>query len=116
MPRTKTQPVPPGWDDSPKGCWSYHPQSRALCQLPQNGHKVHKRKHPNRAELECWRDAPPATKPILRWALWCKQFGFHSPLPHKTELLYESKRAAIAGRLSGSHYNYHPVKVELRRV
>jgi hypothetical protein len=52
-------------------------------------------------------------KPIKRWALYSPIFGFHAPLPHQTEILYDSRRAAVAARLSGSHYNYHPVKVEL---
>lgn len=57
----------------------------------------------------------PATVPkrIARWALYSDVFGFHRPLPHQTEQLYDSRRSAIAARLSGSLYPYLPVKVEL---
>lgn len=52
-------------------------------------------------------------KPIKRWALWSPDLGLYRPLPNQTEELYSSRRSAIAARLSGSHYSYHPVKVEL---
>jgi hypothetical protein len=55
-------------------------------------------------------------KPIKRWALWSHHLGFYRPLPNQTEELYDSKRAAIAARLSGSHYEYQPVKVELNML
>lgn len=51
---------------------------------------------------------------IKRWALWDQYHGFYRPLPNQTEVLFDSKRAAVAARLSGSHYQYHPVRVELR--
>lgn len=47
---------PAKWDESPKGCWSPHPYSRAICQLPPDGHEVHKRLHGNKVELETWTD------------------------------------------------------------
>lgn len=50
----KLEPLPKNWDESPKGCWAMHPQSRVICELPLDGHKVHKSKHPNGLELECW--------------------------------------------------------------
>lgn len=53
--------------------------------------------------------------PVRRWALWSKVWGkFYTPLPHETEVLYDSRRAAIAARLSGSLYQYQPVRIELR--
>jgi len=52
----KSEPLPTNWDDSPKGCYSPHPGSRAICQLPPDGHSLHKRKHANGQELECWRE------------------------------------------------------------
>ena len=54
-PEVTAEPLPAGWDESPKGCYSPHPLSRAICQLPPDGHQVHKRLHPNGIELECWR-------------------------------------------------------------
>lgn len=52
---------------------------------------------------------------VLRWALWSECWGkFYKPLPHETEVLYDSRRSAIAARLSGSLYQYQPVRVELR--
>jgi hypothetical protein len=53
-PKIKFVRLPKNWDESPKGCYSPHPQSRAICQLPADGHSVHKRKHPNGLQLECW--------------------------------------------------------------
>lgn len=50
---------------------------------------------------------------IKRWALWSPHLGFYKPLPNQTEVLYDSRGSAIAARLSGSHYSYHPIKVEL---
>jgi hypothetical protein len=47
---------PKDWDESPKGCFSGHPKSRAICQLPPDGHEVHKRAHPNGTQLEFWVD------------------------------------------------------------
>jgi hypothetical protein len=49
-----SEPLPPTWDESPKGCWSTHPLDRTICQLPVGDHDVHKKKHPNGQELECW--------------------------------------------------------------
>lgn len=51
-----SEPLPANWDESPKGCYSPHPGSREVCQLPGDGHELHKRKHANGQELECWRD------------------------------------------------------------
>ena len=116
MSKVTSQPVPKTWSDSPKGCWSAHPLSREVCQLEPNGHKVHQRLHANGQELECWRDAKDAgtPKPVRRWALWSKDLQkFYTPLPHETEQLYDSRGAAVAGRLSGSHYGYKPVRVKL---
>lgn len=56
MKKLKLQRLPKKWDESPKGCWNSHPFSREICQLPPDGHKIHKRKHPNGIELECWSD------------------------------------------------------------
>ena len=53
-------------------------------------------------------------KPVKRWALWSPVFGFFLPQPNMTEMLFDSRAAAVAKRLSGSYYNYHPVRVELR--
>lgn len=50
---------------------------------------------------------------IKRWALWDPYHGFYRPLPRQTEALFDSRRAAVAARLSGSHYEYQPVQVEL---
>ena len=50
----RTEPLPEGWDDSPKGCWTAHPETRETCELPPDGHRTHKRKHPNGVEVECW--------------------------------------------------------------
>lgn len=54
-------PLPKGWDDRPKECWAPHPGTREICGLPPDGHRIHKRKHPNGVELECWRE-PRSTK------------------------------------------------------
>lgn len=56
--KVKMEPLPKNWDESPKGCWAPHPDSREICQRPADGHKIHKRKHPNGLELECWKDSP----------------------------------------------------------
>jgi hypothetical protein len=50
---------------------------------------------------------------IKRWALWSPTFGLYKRYPREAEELYESRRAAIAARLSGSHYPYRPIKIEL---
>ena len=50
---------------------------------------------------------------IRRWALWSKTFGFYTAFPDRAEVLYVSRREAIAARLSGSHYRYKPVRVKL---
>lgn len=57
-----------------------------------------------------------AGQKIRRWALWSPHYGFYRPLPNQTEELYDSKRSAIAARLSGSHYEYQPIKVDLCMV
>lgn len=111
-----TRPLPKVWDPSPKGCWAGHPDSRDLCQRPADGHREHQRAHPNGRELECWSSLGAAPAPVRRWALWSETFGYLAPLPLQTELLYETRRAAVAARLSGSHYAYRPVRVELRAV
>lgn len=49
------------------------------------------------------------------WALWSRDLkGFHTGYPKDTPILYSSRRAAMAARLSGSYYGYLPVRVELR--
>lgn len=51
---------------------------------------------------------------VKRWALWSKDLNqFYKEFPKTTEVLFESRSSAIATRLSGSHYSYRPVKVEL---
>jgi hypothetical protein len=57
-PKIKLERLPKNWDESPKGCYVPHPQSRAICQLRADGHSVHKRKHPNGVHLECWKSLP----------------------------------------------------------
>lgn len=56
--KIKLERLPKKWDESPKGCWAPHPDSREICQLPADGHKIHKRRHPNGLQLECWKDSP----------------------------------------------------------
>lgn len=46
--------IPAGWDGSPKGCWAQHPQTREICQLPSDGHIVHKRDDTTGTQLICW--------------------------------------------------------------
>jgi hypothetical protein len=55
----------------------------------------------------------PGPKTVVRWALWCKEFGYYQRFPHDAEELYDTKKSAEAARLSGSHYQYRPVKVRL---
>lgn len=45
---------PINWNGSPKGCWNQHPLSGEICQLPPDGHKIHKREMMDHASLECW--------------------------------------------------------------
>jgi hypothetical protein len=56
-PKVTLEPLPKGnWDDSQKGCWNPHPLSGEICQRPPDGHKTHKRRHPNKVQVECWED------------------------------------------------------------
>lgn len=114
MTNVKTEALPKYWDEHPKGCYSPHPESREICQLPTgDGHQVHKRKHPDGRSLECWTDPEGAEQnPVRRWALWSQVFGFYKPLPYQTEILFDSRRAAMASVHSGN-YNYKPVRVKL---
>lgn len=48
------EPLPKKWDESPKGCFSAHPLSRLICQRKKGNHKIHKRLHSNKRELETW--------------------------------------------------------------
>lgn len=58
MDNVKLEPAPAQWDERPKGCWDTpHPRTREICQLPPDGHKTHKRLHPNGKELETWGSA-----------------------------------------------------------
>lgn len=57
MTTVRLEPLLKGWGESPKGCWAPHPYSREICQRPKDGHKIHKRRHPNGVHLECWRDS-----------------------------------------------------------
>lgn len=62
--KIKLEPVPKDWDDRPKGCWVSHPLAREICQLPPDGHKIHKRRHPNCQFLECWTEKPSKRTPM----------------------------------------------------
>jgi hypothetical protein len=109
------EPLPPTWDESPKGCWATHPLTRTICQLPiGDGHDLHKQKHPNGQEIECWQYPKiVCPKPVSRWALWSRDLKkFYCPLPHQTEILFDSRRAAMASVHSGN-YGYRPVRVKL---
>lgn len=53
--KIKLAPLPENWDEKPKGCWVPHPESREICQRPDDGHTLHMLKHPNGLKLECWR-------------------------------------------------------------
>jgi len=55
MKNVTLEPLPEIWDERPKGCWNPHPGTREICQLPADGHEIHKRKHPNGTQLECWK-------------------------------------------------------------
>ncbi len=55
MKNVTLEPLPEAWDERPKGCWNPHPGTREICQLPVDGHEIHKRKHPNGTQLECWK-------------------------------------------------------------
>jgi len=54
-PEVTQEPLPPDWDESPKGCWAPHPLTRTICQLPPDGHEVHKNKPSTATWIECWR-------------------------------------------------------------
>jgi hypothetical protein len=49
-----SEPLPKKWDGSPKGCWEQHPKTREICQLPPDGHKVHKRDDSTGTQLISW--------------------------------------------------------------
>jgi hypothetical protein len=54
--KIKLKRLPKNWDERPKGCWTSHPMTGEICQLPAKPHPVHMRKHPDGKHLECWQD------------------------------------------------------------
>jgi len=53
-------------------------------------------------------------KTIPRWALVHPDFGLYAQYPEGAEKLFTSRREAIAHALSGGHYGFVPIRVELR--
>jgi len=53
-------------------------------------------------------------KTIPRWVLVHPHFGLYAQYPERAEKLFTSKREAIAHALSGGHYGFVPIRVELR--
>lgn len=49
------EPLPEHWNGSPKGCWDQHPRTREICQLPPDGHIIHKRDDAGRTQLMRWK-------------------------------------------------------------
>lgn len=96
MANVELRPLPDGWNDSPKGCWSPHPETREICELPQDGHKVHARKHPNGTQLECWRELQSPKVKVIE-AAWLDYLEKVIPPAASRVQVTESKKAFYAG-------------------